>query len=657
MAKRQNFVVGSGNPVTESKTDAQLNVAWNQLEVLKAGDLDGIFKSVSFYGNDSSNEIANAILALTGSQPTGATETELGAAIKKALEDIQTTSLTFKGYVATSAPSSSTYTLKEGNLWINSSTMPTSFPVAASSIKVWSGSSWATTTETYTAADFDFFRNINDSEGYYWFGGQWKTMSTDMSTTYFSLDSTGKWIINSTYDGSLVHKSGTETISGNKTFSGTNAFSGTTSFGANTTGVTAAVGDNSTKLATTAFVTAATAGGASDQSVVHKAGTETISGVKTFSALPLITATEAATNSKTDTAIPTKGWVNDPGKSTNVLHKDGTEEITGTKTFKNSQIFHKNPNEVDGSNHYNVSLYMQDKNGYHYGCLRSTYTSSNSVSCGVQTARIINGTEKQASLDVGIKEDGTFYTVAPTPKTNTTSNSTEIATVGWANTAGVDSDGNNVNNIVHKSGAETITGTKTISSGGLIYKSTVIDNDVNPSPSQQYITPVAVKDKNDKMLGDLAFTKLQNGKNMIYLQPVGYDASKSTPTVYGGYLGISCNKDGTNTQTTAPTPATSANDTQIATTAWVRTVTTGAPDWQNAITLSTGIQTYTATSNGWIVVESRGARRSLSVIVNNRQVVGLWVNEDDWSVQSFPVSRGDVISYEANTSAVFIPSK
>lgn len=51
-----------------------------------------------------------------------------------------------------------------------------------------------------------------------------------------------------TDDANTVHLTGAETISGNKTFTGTNAFS------ANTTGVTATDGDNSTKFATTAFV-------------------------------------------------------------------------------------------------------------------------------------------------------------------------------------------------------------------------------------------------------------------------------------------------------------------------------------------------------------------------------------------------------------------
>ena len=196
MAKRQNFVVGSTNPVTITKTQSELNNGWNKYAVLKAGDLDGVFNAVSDYSNDSSNEIANAIQALTGAQPTGGSQNELAGALQKMREDIETSSLTFKGYVATSAPSSSTYGLAEGNIWINASAMPTTFPVAIAG--VWNGTSWESTTDTYTVKDFDFFRNINDGEGYYWFGGQWVVMSTDMSTTYFTLNQTsGKWEIKS----------------------------------------------------------------------------------------------------------------------------------------------------------------------------------------------------------------------------------------------------------------------------------------------------------------------------------------------------------------------------------------------------------------------------------------------------------------------------
>lgn len=198
MAKRQNFVVGSTNPNTQTQTVDQLNHAWDRFQVLESSKLDGVFNAVSDYSNDSSNEIANAIQSITGSQPTGNSQDELAGALSQMRSEIETTSLTFKGYVGTSAPSTSDYVLIEGNIWINSATMPTTFPIAASDIKQWNGTSWVNYGSTYTPADFDFFRNIEDNEGYYWFGGQWTIMSTDMSTTYFVLNqNTGKWEIKS----------------------------------------------------------------------------------------------------------------------------------------------------------------------------------------------------------------------------------------------------------------------------------------------------------------------------------------------------------------------------------------------------------------------------------------------------------------------------
>lgn len=219
MAKRQNFIVGSTNGNTETQTVEQLNRAWDQYAVLHSSTLDGVFNAVSDYSNDSSNEIANAIQSITGAQPTGANQNELAGALSLLRADIESTSMTFKGYVATSAPSSSTYSLKIGNLWINSSAMPTSFPVAASSIKVWDGSSWVNYGSTYTPANFDFFKDINNKAGYYWLGGAWAMFSTDFSTDYFTLNAnTGKWQISTSYNNSLAHIAGAETFTGRKTF-------------------------------------------------------------------------------------------------------------------------------------------------------------------------------------------------------------------------------------------------------------------------------------------------------------------------------------------------------------------------------------------------------------------------------------------------------
>ena len=45
------------------------------------------------------------------------------------------------------------------------------------------------------------------------------------------------------------------------------------------------------------------------------------------------TVKPSASKSTTDETIPTIGWVNDPAKSTNVVHRSGNETINGSKTF------------------------------------------------------------------------------------------------------------------------------------------------------------------------------------------------------------------------------------------------------------------------------------------------------------------------------------
>lgn len=46
-----------------------------------------------------------------------------------------------------------------------------------------------------------------------------------------------------------------------------------------------------------------------------------------------VSITPAATNSTSSTNLPNCGWVNDPTKSTNVVHRSGDETIAGNKTF------------------------------------------------------------------------------------------------------------------------------------------------------------------------------------------------------------------------------------------------------------------------------------------------------------------------------------
>lgn len=236
--KRQDYVFGSTTSNKTEQSVTELNNGWVELSILYSRVLNGALNALSSSTNDVSQEVSNAIagmgvtlnpsnssqllavlqtMALKASDfESPITASNKGATMKE-IEEVVTSSLTFKGFVSTTQPSQVVTT---GNIWINSATMPTTFPVAASSIKQWNGTSWVAYGSAYTPADFDFFRNNNNNEGYYWFGGEWKVMSTDMSTEYFSLNQTsGKWEISAAYNDTLVHKTGNETITGTKTFS------------------------------------------------------------------------------------------------------------------------------------------------------------------------------------------------------------------------------------------------------------------------------------------------------------------------------------------------------------------------------------------------------------------------------------------------------
>ena len=210
--KRQDYVFGSTTSNVTEQTATELNNGWAELSILYSRVLNGALKALSSSTNDVSQEVANAIVGMgTELNPLDSsqllsilqtmalkasdfespiTASNKGATMKE-IEEVTTSSLTFKGFVGTSQP---TQIATTGNIWINSATMPTNFPVAASSIKQWNGTSWVAYGSDFTPADFDFFRNNNNNEGYYWFGGEWKIMSTDMSTEYFTLNQTsGKW--------------------------------------------------------------------------------------------------------------------------------------------------------------------------------------------------------------------------------------------------------------------------------------------------------------------------------------------------------------------------------------------------------------------------------------------------------------------------------
>lgn len=134
----------------------------------------------------------NAALKTTDFE-TPITASNKGATMKE-IEDLKTTSLIFIGYVSATAPTGLQFEV--GDLWFEMSSLPTTFPIPASSIYTWTGSQWSPSLEDFTPLNFDFISDLNTKEGYYWFGGEWKVMSTDLSTDYFQLNQqSGLWEI------------------------------------------------------------------------------------------------------------------------------------------------------------------------------------------------------------------------------------------------------------------------------------------------------------------------------------------------------------------------------------------------------------------------------------------------------------------------------
>ena len=102
---------------------------------------------------------------------------------------------------------------------------------------------------------------------------------------------------------------------------------------ANATANTQTAGDNTTKVATTQFVTSAVSTGvstkANDSAVVHLAGTETVTGAKTFSTAPVATNIAKVWCNFDGTATPDgSGNLAFTGYGVSTVHKDGTGNYT-----------------------------------------------------------------------------------------------------------------------------------------------------------------------------------------------------------------------------------------------------------------------------------------------------------------------------------------
>lgn len=143
----------------------------------------------------------------------------------------------------------------------------------------------------------------------------------------------------------------------------------------------------------------------------------------------------------------------------NVVHLAGTETITGAKTFTQN-ITRENANLTKGTNPSSTSwtsIEFTDKNGSgtanRSGTIETTIYTSGNVMTALSAFKWAANSTDYARIAVYYPASGEPYTEAPTPTATTSTSSQQIATAGWVNSTG--------NNVVHLSGTETITGAKT----------------------------------------------------------------------------------------------------------------------------------------------------------------------------------------------------
>lgn len=274
---------------------------------------------------------------------------------------------------------------------------------------------------------------------------------------------------------------------------------------------------------------------------------ETITGIKTFSVSPLVpTLTGGDSSSKAaSTSFVTTAYndletrINTKANDNAVVHIAGNETITGVKTFTSDvtisndhpMITLRESDVVKGTNptseQYWGLLAKDSTNGGEstdLGAFATHLLTDGTVWTGFSAYKNTSGSIDRGSIRVYYPQSGSAYTYAPTPTDTTTTSGTQIATTGWVNTTG--------NNVVHLAGAETITGAKTFNND-LIYKKTSLDFSV--IPNTPLYTEIRNVDVNNKETGQFRVWKDTDSSTHVDL--LGRYETDSV-NIYGASVGV-----------------------------------------------------------------------------------------------------------------------
>lgn len=337
-------------------------------------------------------------------------------------------------------------------------------------------------------------------------------------------------------------------------------------------------------------------------------GDQTVAGVKTFTSSPVVPTISADDNS---TKVATTAWVNTTGN--NVVHLTDDETITGRKTFTdrvytNAEVVYINnvtkgtaPSSVQYGNIYMVDSTKSWGDFYALGQFVTFVNPDNTVHSQLQAFKNEAGSNASGYLrmtydtannqyfaSIGGSASGTNYSL--TRKTNSTAIQT-IPTMGWVNNPATST------NVVHRSGDETIGGSKTFTRSPYVSNNEprifLNSTDVTrgTAPSAKEVTSINFQDTNGDWYGFVQSTYDTDKSVGVFIGAKKSISSSDTTSVY---MGIGYDSSG-NSYTSAPTPSdtTTASGTQIATTGWVNSIGNSIVHLSGSETI-TGNKTFTS---------------------------------------------------------------
>lgn len=232
----------------------------------------------------------------------------------------------------------------------------------------------------------------------------------------------------------------------------------------------------------------------------------------------------------------------------NAVDKDSDQTITGTKVFNGAE-----PIKLGKAGGTYTEVQFTSDGSARLGGLRNI-REGNSDNMQMYVASK-DGSSILGSIQINRDDNNGILATAPHPAASTNYNNPAIMTAGRA------ADPEQNFNLLHRSGSEIFSGTKTCQRDEprFGFKHTGID--VNTNPSAEKSTKIFFTDKNGKWTSEISNSQKTDGQILTQMT-----ANNGTAGVAS--LQIICDKDG-NKYGTCPTPPDAADSsTKIATTAW-----------------------------------------------------------------------------------------